>query len=226
MDAPEPQKESLRARQGADDVIGDAESDPGIRRVGPRGEQFLRRGVRLFYLVQAVEMFFFEDAQRIGLHPRGQSQREERIRISAIAFYARLRGVSSAAKRAVKAAHPPGVGLSINSAEKSLVVQEEVAGQDALAVKLLEKIARRDGYVTEGIVRVLFLPAEKCLAGLGKFLLVKKMKSGLQLRHGDERRAIGRIFRARCRREQGGDSEKRDKDGCDAKHYGLVLARA
>src|SRR2546425_8658869 len=152
MDAPEPQKESLRARQAADDVIGDAESDPGIRRVGPPGEQLLRGGVRLFYLVQAVEMFFFEDAQRIGLHPRGQSQREERIRISAIGFYPRLRGVLSAAKRAVKAAHPPGVRLAIDSAQKSLVVQEEVTGQDALAVKLLEKIARRDGDVTEGIV--------------------------------------------------------------------------
>ena len=64
-------------------------------------------------------------------------------------------------------------------AEKTLVVQEKIGGQDALPIALLEQIARRFRGTPKRVFGVGLLTGLKVVAGFLRLQLVKKLKTGL-----------------------------------------------
>src|SRR3974377_774619 len=68
-------------------------------------------------------------------------------------------------------AHTLRVRPAINPVQKSLFVQEKIAGQYSLEVQLLKKVAGRHGHLTKRILQIAGLPAQESLACFGKLLL-------------------------------------------------------
>ncbi len=62
--------------------------------------------------------------------------------------------------------------------QESFLVQEKIAGEHTLTVKLLKEITGRDGDLAKGFFGMLGLPSVKFFARFHKVLQVEGMKSG------------------------------------------------
>ena len=70
-------------------------------------------------------------------------------------------------QRVLKTLHPTRVGFALDAVQEPLFIQEEIAGEHALTVKLLEEIAGRDGDLAERFLRDAAIPKSlKFFAGL------------------------------------------------------------
>ncbi len=131
-------------------------------------------------------MFFQEHAIGIRLHAGRESHRVESLRVALVLLqalcsqHARLRG------RILKPLDAAGIGSAGDASEKALVIQEIIAGEHPLAVKLLEQIAGRDGDLAEGLRRVFLRPLLKNRARFGEFLFVEKVVAIFQFRNRTE----------------------------------------
>src|ERR1700674_20871 len=70
--------------------------------------------------------------------------------------------------------------------QESLLIQEKIAGEHILTVKLLEEITGREGDLAKGFFGMLGFPIVKFFARFRKVLRVEGMKSRRELRHGCE----------------------------------------
>src|SRR5208283_2257829 len=97
-----------------------------------------------------------------------------------------------------------------NAAEEALVIEEVVAGENVLDVKLLEEITGGNGDLAERFVGMIIGPLLKDFAGFREFLNVKIVESFFEFGNGRKRRRIGwRRGRGLCR---GRGSEKKEHE--------------
>src|SRR5580700_10705415 len=85
-------------------------------------------------------------------------------------------------------AHALRVRTAVNPVQKLLLVQEKIAGQYALDVELLEKIAGGNRHRPKRIPRIAGFPVGECFACVVELLLVEQIESGAELRYGCEDR--------------------------------------
>jgi len=85
-------------------------------------------------------------------------------------------------------AHTLRVQLSLNPVQKSLFVQEKIAGQYSLKVQLLKKVAGGHGHLTKRILQIAGLSVRESLACFGELLFIQEIESSAKLRNGYESR--------------------------------------
>src|SRR6266851_1490561 len=138
MDAAEPQNKTRGAGERTDNVISDAGSNVNVVGVRMLGKQQFGVGVGFLKVFQTVVMLFQEHAVRIGLHPGGESHGVESLGVAFVLLQAhgsqrtRLRGCRLESFNAIR------IRSASYAPEETLVIQEIIAGEHALQVKLLE----------------------------------------------------------------------------------------
>src|SRR5208337_765110 len=78
-----------------------------------------------------------------------------------------------------------------NAAEEALVIEEVVAGENVLEIRLLEEIAGGKGDLAERFVGMIVGPFLKDIAGFREFLNVKTVESFFEFGNGRKRGRIG-----------------------------------
>src|ERR1700730_785624 len=132
MNASEPKEKSRGARKRADDVIGAAKGHKGVVSVRAIGKQIGGIGVCFFEELQGVEMFFEEHAVGIGFHAGDQRHNVEALGIAGVLLDAPLRQGPRPHNLNIEILHALGIRLTRDATEEALVVEEIVAGEDAL----------------------------------------------------------------------------------------------
>ncbi len=110
--------------------------------------------------------------------------------------------------------HALRIGFAFDTLEKTLFIQEKVAGENALAVKLFEKIACGDRHLRKWFGGMGIGPGRKGRAGFGKMLRVKERETFAEFGDGGKsgrQRGRGIICSPRGSRCKQGESGERQK---------------
>jgi len=190
VDTGEAEEELLEQRQTADDVVRRTQRQIGIGGVRRHGQQALRVLVRFADHLQAVELFLVDQARIVGLHPEAQGHGEQGVGIVRVDLQSPLRLLLRLLVRGKERRAQFRVGVERHPAQKPVVVQEEVGGQDALPIALLEQVARRIRGAAQGVVRVGRPPDRELPAGFPGLQFVEQVEAGVEFRHVQDRRQV------------------------------------
>src|SRR5208283_4128112 len=161
VDAAEPENKSRGTRKRADDVISDAGSNVHVIGVGMVGQENFSAGIGFLQVLQRVVMFFQQHAVGVGLHASRKGESVETFRVVLVLLQTLSGQGSGLGCCVLKTLHPFGIRNSRDAAEKALVIQEVIAGEDLLVVKLFKKVAGRDGNLAERLGGILLRPLDE-----------------------------------------------------------------
>ena len=125
------------------------------------------------------------------MHPGAERQRIQSFGIARPALQA-LQGKRTRARNGIlERFDAAGIGRARNAAEKALVIEEVVAGQDLLQEELLKKITSGQGDLAEWLGWVLRGPFLEEIARFVKLLFVQKVITLFEFGNRRESRARG-----------------------------------
>ena len=187
MNSAESQEEARAAGEASNNVIGRPQRD--IRVIGVRLLRQQSLGLFIGFLepLQRFDMLLLENHIGVRFHSRRQGQSEERFRVAFIFFEAPARERSSEPDGFLKTLHARGVGFPLNAVQESFFIQEKIAGENILAIKLLKEVAGGHSNFAEWLVRMLRFPAGKLFASFCEVLNVQGAKPRSEFRHVGER---------------------------------------
>jgi hypothetical protein len=182
--SPQPQEHALVDRLAADNIVRHPERDIGVQGLRAHRQQPCRLLFGAPDESQARELMFLDHGFEVALHPVGEGEDEEAVRVLGSCLQALLGHPPGTIVGGEKRRAPYWVGLSPNTAEQSLVVEEELGCQDTLAVELLEEIACRLSGRPERIIRMRTSVGRDLLPSLVETEFVHSAEGSVELRFG------------------------------------------
>jgi hypothetical protein len=140
LNTAETQERALVEGQAADDVAGCPKGHEPILFLRGGSHQHVTVTVCLAGQTKCFQLTLLDETGGVGLHACGHGEGEQGVRVLGAGRELGFGNLSGLRNGGSESAHAARVGLTADSAEQGVVVEEELSGEDSVTFELLEDV--------------------------------------------------------------------------------------